>query len=217
MDFSINEQIFLFFNGGHSTFLDDFIGECTRPLPWVPFYCACGVWLWLKFGWRKCLFYLALIGIAVGLSDFICASIIRPYFKFMRPSNLDNPFSEYVAIVNGKRGGPYGFPSCHAANSFAVAVGAAYLAKNWFRVMLIAWALFICYTRMYVGVHYPADLLVGAIIGSLIASIMMSLRRLTRKIEWFDGSRPIPTRFQTELIPASVMLITPAIIAISAL
>lgn len=190
---------------------------CTRPMPWIPFYVACGAWLWLKYGYRKALFFVALIGIAVGFSDFICASVIRPYFKIMRPSNLENPFSEYVAVINGRRGGAYGFPSCHAANCFALAVGAMYLARNWFRILLLAWAVFICYTRMYAGVHFPADLLVGAITGSIIACIMMTMKPYAASIPWINDSKPVTTCFQPEIIPAFTMLLTVGAAAIYAL
>ena len=69
-------------------------------------------------------------------------------------------------IVNGYRGGSYGFPSCHAANSFGLAMYVVFLfRKRWLSVFIITWAVLNCYTRIYLGVHYPGDLIVGGIIG----------------------------------------------------
>lgn len=164
--FSLDERIFLFFNGHRSPLLDILMPVYTSPWIWVPFYVACFAALIYKYGWIRALMMLGAIVAAVGLADYICASIIRPWFSRLRPSNLDNPFSQYVTVVNGYRGGRYGFPSCHAANTFAL-IGSivTFTRSTRFAVMLVLWGLFVCYTRMYLGVHYPTDLLMGATIG----------------------------------------------------
>ena len=83
------------------------------------------------------------------------------------PSNPENPLSEMVHIVGGYRGGSYGFPSCHAANSFALASFLILLfANRKLSLFIFAWAVLNSYSRVYLGVHYPGDLLVGAIIGT---------------------------------------------------
>lgn len=83
------------------------------------------------------------------------------------PSNPANPLSEMVHIVGGYRGGSYGFPSCHAANSFALASFLTLLfANRKLSLFIFAWAVLNSYSRVYLGVHYPGDLLVGAIIGT---------------------------------------------------
>lgn len=85
----------------------------------------------------------------------------------LRPSNPANPLSEMVHIVGGYRGGSYGFPSCHAANSFALASFLILLfANRKLSLFIFAWAVLNSYSRVYLGVHYPGDLLVGAIIGT---------------------------------------------------
>lgn len=85
----------------------------------------------------------------------------------VRPSNPANPLSEMVHIVGGYRGGSYGFPSCHAANSFALASFLILLfANRKLSLFIFAWAVLNSYSRVYLGVHYPGDLLVGAIIGT---------------------------------------------------
>lgn len=89
------------------------------------------------------------------------------------PSNPENPLSEMVHIVGGYRGGSYGFPSCHAANSFALASFLTLLfANRKLSLFIFAWAVLNSYSRVYLGVHYPGDLLVGAIIGTVAGLVM---------------------------------------------
>ena len=100
------------------------------------------------------------IALTITFADQMGATVIRPLVCRPRPANLENPISEFVQIVNGYRGGRYGFPSCHAANTFGLAFFLFYLFRNrslnWF---IMLWALLTCYSRSYLGVHYPGDLL----------------------------------------------------------
>ncbi|MCQ4908360.1 phosphatase PAP2 family protein, partial [Phascolarctobacterium faecium] len=76
------------------------------------------------------------------------ATLIRPYVERLRPSNLENPISDMVHIVNGRRGGRYGIPSCHAANTFGLAFFVWFLfRKRWLTVFMMGWALLTCYSR----------------------------------------------------------------------
>lgn len=188
---TLNEQIFLFFNGGHTPFGDQFLSICTSAGTWIPLYIACAIALTYRYGWRKSLLMVVSLAIAVGLSDFICAKLIRPYFQILRPCNLKNPFSEFVTVINNHRGSKYGFPSCHAANCFAWVIGFCIFAKDrWVKVLLIAWAVFICYTRLYVGKHYPSDLLAGAVIGSILGLTIACLTKYYgQKLRFYNESK----------------------------
>lgn len=163
---NIDSTVFLFFNGMRAPFLDTFMMLFTDRFIWVPFYVMLAGLLFRGGGWKAGTLYLAALIIAITLTDQTCASIIRPIAVRMRPSNLENPLSEFAQVVNDYRGGDYGFPSCHSANSFALAVFISlfYRRKTMAFVMFI-WALLNSYTRLYLGVHYPGDLIVGAAIG----------------------------------------------------
>ena len=164
---NIDSQLLLFFNGFHTPFLDHFMTLFTGKYIWVPMYAAILPILFKKF--RPGMAVMLILGIvaAVALSDQTCATLLRPYFQRLRPSNLENPLSAFVTVVDGYRGGPYGFPSCHAANSFALAAFLCLVVRRKaFRAFIIIWAVINCYTRMYLGVHYPGDILFGAAIGS---------------------------------------------------
>ncbi len=163
----IDTQIYLFFNGMHTPLLDRFMMLFTGRFIWIPMYVALAIMLLKTFGPKLASIYLISIGVAITLTDQTCATFIRPVIARLRPSNPDNPLSALAVIVDGYRGGKYGFPSCHSANSFALATFICCLIRRHkFVAFIIGWAVLNSYTRLYLGVHYPGDLLVGAIIGS---------------------------------------------------
>lgn len=163
----IDSSVFLFFNGMHTPFLDRFMMLFTDRFIWVPMYAAILIVLLRTHGVKQAAIYVAGIALAITLTDQTCATFIRPMVERLRPSNLENPLSALTLVVDGYRGGSYGFPSCHSANSFALATFIAFLFPRRRMVMFIfGWAILNSYTRLYLGVHYPGDLIVGAIIGS---------------------------------------------------
>ncbi len=174
-------QILLFFNGSGDSFFDPFMRMATNRWTWIPFYLACYAFMVMKVGWKKATLILIAAAAAVGLADFFCNTVLRKNICRMRPTNLDNPHHVYVNIVDGYRAGKYGFPSCHAANTVALATLLTLLFRNvWFRTTLWLYAALNCYSRLYLGVHYPGDIFVGAIIGALIGWGMAWLVGLTK-------------------------------------
>lgn len=166
---NIDTSVFLFFNSFHSGFFDNFMSLYSGRFIWIPTYAALLIVMLRRYSWPKVICLLVGIALSITLADQICATLIRPIFERLRPSNPDNPLSTLTHIVNGYRGGAYGFPSCHAANSFALAVFAAtMLRQRSFTIFVITWAVINCYSRVYLGVHYPGDLIVGALIGSIV-------------------------------------------------
>lgn len=169
---ALDNQLLLWINSHHTEFWDTFMITVSERLIWVPFYLAILATVWRCYGWRTTLLMGAMAGLAIAAADQTCASLIRPLLQRLRPANLDNPISEFVHIVNGYRGGKYGFPSCHAANTFAV-VGLTSLIfkRREYTIGILSWAVIVCYSRMYLGVHYPGDILTGAIIGTIFGMV----------------------------------------------
>lgn len=172
MDFllQLDTDTLLAVNGAHTPWLDPMMKMFSGKTIWIVLYVAIAGVMWWMFGWQRAIIAVIGAGIAVGLADFTCASIIRPFVERMRPSNPDNPISPLVHIVDGYRSGAYGFPSCHAANTLALAMFTTLVIRRWsYGVFIFAWAGLQCYSRMYLGVHYPGDLLVGGMMGMALA------------------------------------------------
>lgn len=173
-----DNSIVVAINNCHTPFLDSMILVITDFWFFVGVICCIFVYSFRHEKYWEAVFFCALLIATVGVTDFLCASIIRPAVQQLRPANLENPVHTLLHIVNGYTGGRYGFPSCHAANSFAIAVFTSlWFRKKWIAVTLIGWALSECYTRLYLGVHYLSDIVFGMAIGSLIAYMVYRLSK----------------------------------------
>ena len=162
---ALDRTVFLALNGMHTPYWDSFMYIFTSKLVWIPLYVSILYVLYKNMNIRMVIFTTLMFALLIALADQTCSSILRPIFERPRPSR-DPAIADIVHIVNGKRGGKFGFPSCHAANTFALACFMMLLFKNRaLTTFFMLWAIVTCYTRIYVGVHYPGDLLVGGIIG----------------------------------------------------
>lgn len=174
---NIDQTLLLAINGWHSPYWDTFMYLFTNKLVWIPLYVSILYVLARNLNWRMVIFTAVAFGLLITVADQLCSTVLRPVFERSRPSH--NPeIADIIHLVNGKRGGRFGFPSCHAANTFALACFIALLFRNktlsWFFML---WAIVTCYTRAYIGVHYPGDLLFGAAIGFLSGYLVYGLYR----------------------------------------
>lgn len=182
----------LFFNGMHNAFFDKVMWVISSKYFWVPFYVLLAFYFVRRLGWRRALVCILLIGLVVTLADQTCSHLIRPIVQRMRPSNPDNALSQYIHIVNGYRGGRFGFPSCHAANCFSLAIlTAVFMRVRWLTATMFAWAVTVSYSRIYLGVHYPGDLLSGFLVASVYASAIGGLY-----IRYSHRPLPLPRFFR---------------------
>lgn len=182
MDFLHNADIgmLMAFNGHHTAWLDSAMMFVSDRHVWIPFYVILAALIFHRFGWKKALVYIAAIGLAITFTDQICASVIRPAVARLRPSNLDNPLSDMITVVNGYRSGSYSFPSCHAANTFALATFISLLfRRRTATAAILTWAAVVSCSRLYLEVHYPSDLIAGAVIGSAIAAALYMLAHIS--------------------------------------
>ncbi|MCQ2343142.1 MAG: phosphatase PAP2 family protein [Paludibacteraceae bacterium] len=166
-------------NGWHSPWADTLMWIVSGKLTWLPLYALlAGLIIWRyrrpvagakMRPWVNILLIFAAFGVAVGLSDYISSGIIKHCVCRLRPTH--EPLLEGVLhIVNDYRGGQYGFVSSHAANTMACALLFSLVWRNWKATLpLMLWVAVNCYSRMYLGVHYPGDILGGLIVGSVMA------------------------------------------------
>ncbi len=168
----LDSDILLWINGHYEGWLDEVMWTVSAAKTWAWLYVALVILLVKKFhNWKLVLLMLVGFGIAVGLSDYLCSGILKPLVCRLRPTH--EPALDPVHLVRGYTGGLYGFCSSHAANTMAVALLFSLLYKDArATVSLMAWVALNCYSRMYLGVHYPSDIIAGLLIGSLWALLV---------------------------------------------
>lgn len=153
----------------------------TDKLTWIPLILSLLFVLFRK-NWKEALLVCVAIALTITLCDQFASTLCKPYFARFRPAQ-DPDFSPFVQIVNGYRGGRYGFISSHAANSFGAVVLLSLIFRNrLFTITAILWAIINCYSRIYLGVHYPGDILCGTIAGIIIAYIIYMMWKKSRNL-----------------------------------
>ncbi|MDR0843696.1 MAG: phosphatase PAP2 family protein [Tannerella sp.] len=163
-----DEGLFLSLNGLHSPFFDNFMWLFSSKLIWVP--TALGVvYALVKDKRKELLFILAGIILTIVLCDQLSSSVIKPFFHRLRPSHQ---FGDLVHVINGYRGGRYGFVSSHAANAFGFALFTSLIFRFIpYTIATFTWAVVNSYSRIYLGVHYPSDIFCGALLGLACAYV----------------------------------------------
>ena len=177
---SIDTYILLWINGHHAEWLDQLMWWVSQSITWIPLYLLLvGLIIYRYRSWKEVIAILLAFALAVGLSDFICSGILKPMVERLRPTH-EPSLVPFLHIVNGYKGGLYGFCSSHAANTLACALLFIFVYKYKITTsILIVWVAINSYSRMYLGVHYPTDILGGLLIGAAVAvAAYVVLRRL---------------------------------------
>lgn len=163
----LDKDLFLWVNSLHTTWLDPVMFWFTKTIAWLPLY-AFLLYLLIKHDKKQTWIVLFRIAITILLAHLITSGFMKPFFQRFRPSH-EPSLEDLVHLVNGHKSEKFGFASSHAANTFGVALFFFLhfsLKFKWIKCLFI-WAAFMCYTRIYLGLHYPGDIVVGACVGAL--------------------------------------------------
>ena len=181
----IDRELFLLLNGCNSPFMDRVMWFISGKLEWIPFYVLL-LYLLIKNYRKQSWIILLSVAALIALSDQISVHFFKDFFERFRPChNLET--QDLVHRVNNKCGGQFGFVSSHASNSFAVSDFVGLFLRKHMRyalILLLLWAALVSYSRVYLGVHYPGDILGGAILGSSLAVVMFFITKRILKFKY---------------------------------
>ena len=204
-----DKQLLLMVNGSDSLFLDYLILTLTNALTWIPLYASLlYVVIKTNLNVREVFLILLAAGLCVLLAGTVDDEIVKPLVARWRPTH-DPQIGSLVDVVNGYRGGNYGFFSAHAANTFSLAVFFSLLMRQrLLTIFLVGWSLINCYTRLYLGVHYPGDITVGLLWGGFVGWF----------VYWLYCRVTIPARYAISncYVPVCVLCLTIAAAAVCA-
>lgn len=172
----IDAEALLAVNGLHDLFQDAFWWMVSAK--WSSLLLVLSLlWILLHKNRRHALLVVAMLAVAVLVADQVSSGLIKHLVERLRPTH-DPSLENVVHVINGYRGGLYGFVSSHAANFFAIATLVSFIMRHRLvAIVLYGWALVQCYSRMYLGVHYPGDILGGIVVGLLAGWLVWCLMR----------------------------------------
>ena len=191
----LDEAIFLALNFDGGSAIDQAMFVVSGRLTWIPLYLLIIFLIWRRYGWRTTLFAVLLIAVAVGAADQIC-NLFKNGLQMLRPNHdADVTPLMHFPLRNGEpyiNKGLYGTVSAHASTTTAIAylahsfiherlwrtagavaaatVAVSFIRRRWFTIVAFVWVAMICYSRIYLGAHYPSQVLAGIALGVMIGA-----------------------------------------------
>ncbi|MBR2931242.1 MAG: phosphatase PAP2 family protein [Rikenellaceae bacterium] len=191
----LDEAIFLALNFDGGSAIDQAMFIISGRLTWLPLYLLIIYLIWRRYGWRTTIYAVLMMAAAVGLADQIC-NLFKNGLQMLRPNHdadvmplMHFPLRDGVPYINK---GLYGTVSAHASTTTAIAylahsfiherlwrtagavaaatVAVSFVRRRWFTIVAFVWVAMICYSRIYLGAHFPSQVLAGIALGVLIGA-----------------------------------------------
>jgi len=163
----LDKELFLFLNGINNSVFDFLMFHISEKITWVPLYIFVAVLIYRKFKLKNGLLILLMFGLLISLTDQTSVHLFKNTIQRFRPC-FNNEILHQVHFIEIP-GSKFGFVSSHAANAFGFAVLSLLVLKNkTYTISILIWAIVVSYSRIYLGVHYPGDILGGAFLGTFL-------------------------------------------------
>lgn len=173
---SLDKNLFLFFNHHHNTVLDFLMYWASNKWIWIPFYAFLAFRLYKEYP-QRFFSILVFVAVTITVSDQLSSSVIKNSVMRLRPCH-DPSMASDVHLVYGYCGGMYGFVSSHAANAFALFSFLFFILSEKYKKLkwiIFCWAIIVSFSRIYLGAHFPGDVVGGALLGLILGFIMFKI------------------------------------------
>lgn len=170
-----DRELFRIINGLHSPFFDFLMYWLSDKYVWIPLY-AFLLFLIIREYRSRAWLVIVMIALLITATDQISVKLFKDTFMRLRPCH-EPALEGMVRILFGHCGGKYGFISSHAANAFGIAFFSGMVLRRHKVVLplMLLWATLVSYSRIYLGVHYPGDIIAGGLVGVILAYLIFRL------------------------------------------